>query len=62
MGRSGYHLETGAYWLLYVVSLSGALLHWRLGNALFAALCGGAAVFSVLLIGRVGIFAAPQER
>ncbi|WP_053107235.1 hypothetical protein [Nocardiopsis sp. SBT366] len=62
MGRSGNLIESGAYWLLYVVSFSGALLHWRLGNELLATLCGGTALLSVLLIGRVRIPAAPQER
>lgn len=55
MGRNGNYLETGAYWLLYVVSISGALLHWRLGNELLAALCGGTALISALLIGKVWI-------
>ncbi|WP_017584273.1 hypothetical protein [Nocardiopsis valliformis] len=55
MDRNGNYLETGAYWLLYVVSISGALLHWRLGNELMAALCGGAALLSALLIGKVRI-------
>lgn len=62
MGRNGNLIESGAYWLLYVVSFSGALLHWSLGNELLAAICAVTAVFSVLLIGRVRIFAAPQER
>ncbi|MER6626012.1 hypothetical protein [Streptomyces sp. NPDC000931] len=62
MGRHGNLIESGAYWLLYVVSFSGALLHWRLGNELLAAICAVTAVFSVLLIGRVRILAAPQER
>ena len=61
MGRNGTFIETGAYWLLYVVSFSGALLHWRLGNELLAALCGATALFSVLLIGRVRITPAAQE-
>ncbi len=61
MGRNGTFIETGAYWLLYVVSFSGALLHWRLGNELLATLCGVTALFSVLLIGRVRIFPATQE-
>lgn len=62
MGRNGNLIETGAYWLLYVVSFSGALLHWRLGNEILAALCGGTALLSVLLIGRVRITPATQER
>lgn len=62
MGRNGNLIETGAYWLLYVVSFSGALLHWRLGNELLAALCGMTALLSVLLIGRVRIIPATQER
>jgi hypothetical protein len=62
MGRNGNLIETGAYWLLYVVSFSGALLHWRLGNELLAALCGATALLSALLIGRVRIIPAPQER
>lgn len=62
MGRNGNLIETGAYWLLYVVSFSGALLHWRLGNEVLAALCGGTAVLSALLIGRVRITLATQER
>ncbi|GAB2521246.1 hypothetical protein GCM10026982_55330 [Nocardiopsis aegyptia] len=45
-------METGAYWLLYVVSVSGALLHWRLGNVVLAAGCAAAAVFGAFLIGR----------
>lgn len=51
-GRRGSLLETGAYWLLYVVSAGGALLHWRLGNEELAALCAAAAVAAVLLITR----------
>lgn len=50
-GRTGL-METGAYWLLYVVSVSGALLHWRLGNVVLAAGCAAAAVFGAFLIGR----------
>lgn len=42
--------EVASYWLLYVVSYSGALLHWRLGNLLLAAGCAAASVFSVHLI------------
>ena len=61
-GRNGNLIETGAYWLLYVVSFSGALLHWRLGNELMAALCGAVALLSAFLIGRVRINVAPQER
>ena len=62
MGRNGSFIETGAYWLLYVVSFSGALLHWRLGNELLAALCGGTALLSVLLIGTGRIIPTAQER
>jgi hypothetical protein len=62
MGRHGNLIETGAYWLLYVVSFSGALLHWRLGNEILAALCGATALLSVLLIGRVRITLTAQER
>jgi len=51
-GRRGNLMETGSYWLLYVVSVSGALLHWRLGNEGLAAVCAAAAVFGALLIGR----------
>ncbi|RKS09460.1 hypothetical protein DFP74_5197 [Nocardiopsis sp. Huas11] len=51
-GWSTSLMETGAYWLLYVVSVSGALLHWRLGNLVLAAGCTGAAVFGAFLIGR----------
>ena len=51
-GRHGNLMEIGAYWLLYVVSVSGALLHWRLGNEILAAVCVAAAIFGALLIGR----------
>ncbi|GAA0988164.1 MULTISPECIES: hypothetical protein [Nocardiopsidaceae] len=51
-GRHGNLVESGAYWLLYVVSVSGALLHWRLGNEGLAAVCAAAAVSGALLIGR----------
>ncbi|WP_285734342.1 hypothetical protein [Nocardiopsis sp. ATB16-24] len=51
-GRNGGLMESGAYWLLYVVSVSGALLHWRLGNEGMAAVCATAAVFGAILIGR----------
>ena len=51
-GRHGNLMETGSYWLLYVVSVSGALLHWRLGNEALTAVCVAAAVFGALLIGR----------
>ncbi|WP_436891871.1 hypothetical protein [Nocardiopsis dassonvillei] len=49
-GRGGVLMETGAYWLLYVVSVSGALMHWRLGNDVLAAICGAAAVLAALFI------------
>ncbi|MGW5879713.1 hypothetical protein ACWFMI_24485 [Nocardiopsis terrae] len=62
MGRNGNLIENGAYWLLYVVSFSGALLHWRLGNEFLAALCGATALLSVLLIGRVWAGLAAQGR
>ncbi|MBE2997610.1 hypothetical protein IDM40_02660 [Nocardiopsis sp. HNM0947] len=45
-------LESGAYWLFYVVSVCGALLHWNSGNGLLAALCAFAAVSGALLIAR----------
>lgn len=51
-GRHGNLIETGAYWLLYVVSVSGALLHWRLGNEFLTGICVVAAVLGALLIGR----------
>ncbi|MFD6953528.1 hypothetical protein A6A08_23450 [Nocardiopsis sp. TSRI0078] len=51
-GRNGNLMETGAYWLLYVVSVSGALLHWRLGNEGMAAVCAIAALFGAVLISR----------
>ncbi|HJE58639.1 MAG TPA: hypothetical protein K8V84_09030 [Nocardiopsis listeri] len=60
--RSGHYLESGAYWLLYVVSVSGALLHWRSGNEILAALCGAIAVLSALLIGRGSFPFAAQQR
>ncbi|GHC78629.1 hypothetical protein GCM10007079_16090 [Nocardiopsis terrae] len=62
MGRNGNLIENGAYWLLYVVSFSGALLHWRLGNEFLAALCGATALLSALLIGRVWAGLAAQGR
>ncbi|MFL1381029.1 MULTISPECIES: hypothetical protein [unclassified Nocardiopsis] len=49
-GRNGVLMETGAYWLLYVVSVCGALMHWRLGNEVLAAICGAAAVLAALHI------------
>ncbi|WP_017604857.1 hypothetical protein [Nocardiopsis alkaliphila] len=58
--RNGHYLESIAYWLLYVVSVSGALLHWRLGNELLAAGCGATAVLSALLIGRGRVSQAAQ--
>ncbi|WP_017608441.1 hypothetical protein [Nocardiopsis xinjiangensis] len=51
-GRHGALLENGAYWLLYVVSVSGALLHWRSDNAVLAVLCGCVAVVGALLVAR----------
>ena len=60
--RRGHYMESGAYWLLYVVSISGALLHWRLGNEFLAAGCGATAVLSALLIGRGWAFPAAQQR
>lgn len=51
-GRNGGLMESGAYWLLYVVSVSGALLHWRIGNEFLSAICVVAAVVGALLIGR----------
>src|SRR5699024_2968541 len=47
-GRHGNLIETGAYWLLYVVSVSGALLHWRLGNEFLSGICVVAAVLGAL--------------
>lgn len=60
--RGGHYLESGAYWLLYVVSVSGALLHWRLGNEVLAAACGTTAVLSALLIGRGSFPSAAHPR
>lgn len=51
-GRNGDLVESGAYWLLYTVSISGALLHWRLGNEGLTAVCAAAAVLGALLIHR----------
>ncbi|GHD20266.1 hypothetical protein [Nocardiopsis kunsanensis] len=51
-GRHGALLESGAYWLLYVVSVSGALLHWRADNMVLSLLCGCVAVVGALLIAR----------
>ncbi|MEV2278649.1 hypothetical protein AB0I72_23985 [Nocardiopsis sp. NPDC049922] len=51
-GGRGGRLESIAYWLLYVVSVSGALLHWRLGGVLLAGACAGLAVLSAVLIAR----------
>ncbi|WP_150246420.1 hypothetical protein [Nocardiopsis quinghaiensis] len=51
-GRNGNLMETGAYWLFYVVSVSGTLLHWRLGNEGMAAVCAAAALLGAILIGR----------
>jgi len=51
-GRHGAFLESGAYWLLYVVSVSGALLHWRSDNVVLAILCSCVAVTGALLIAR----------
>ncbi|PDP87209.1 hypothetical protein CQJ94_13025 [Glycomyces fuscus] len=51
-GRNGNLAESGSYWLLYVVSVSGGLLHWRLGNEGMAALCAAVAVLGAFLIGR----------
>ncbi len=59
-GRGTDRMETGAYWLLYVVSFSGALLHWRLGHELLAALCGITALLSALLIGGIRIMPVPR--
>ncbi|MFD6098852.1 hypothetical protein ACFVWN_30015 [Nocardiopsis flavescens] len=49
-GRNGVLMEAGAYWLFYVVSVIGALVHWRLGNEALAAVCGTAAVLAALFI------------
>ncbi|OLT29243.1 hypothetical protein BJF83_12440 [Nocardiopsis sp. CNR-923] len=51
-GGQGGRIESVAYWLLYVVSVSGALLHWRLGAVLLAGACTGSAVLSAVLIAR----------
>ncbi|MDE3723651.1 MULTISPECIES: hypothetical protein [Nocardiopsis] len=61
-GRNGVLMETGAYWLFYVVSVCGALMHWRQGNELLAAVCGAAAVLAALLIasGHRDNLAAPR--
>lgn len=50
-GRNGNLIESGAYWLLYVVSVSGVLLHWRLGNELLSGVCVMTAVLGALMIG-----------
>lgn len=60
-GRNGNLMATGAYWLFYVVSVSGALLHWRLGNEAMSAVCVVAAVSGALLIGRGHQNAVPQR-
>ncbi|ASU84337.1 hypothetical protein CDO52_17395 [Nocardiopsis gilva YIM 90087] len=49
----GYYLESAAYWLLYVVSFAAAVMHWRLGNELLAALCVVAVLISACSIARV---------
>ncbi|GAA1072399.1 hypothetical protein [Nocardiopsis composta] len=45
--------ETACYWLLYVVGLSGAFLHWQTGNRLLAFICLAAAVSAVHFIVQV---------
>ncbi|GAB3213509.1 hypothetical protein GCM10027294_45660 [Marinactinospora endophytica] len=54
MGGSA-HLswEPASYWLLYVVALVAALVHWRLGNHAMAVVCGCAVAASVGLIVRL---------
>lgn len=44
--------ESAAYWLLYVVAFTAALLHWNGGNHLLALVCAAAVAFSVRLITR----------
>ncbi|MBR8743998.1 hypothetical protein [Nocardiopsis sp. MG754419] len=61
-GRGGHYLESGAYWLLYVSSVSGGLMHWRLGNEILAAGCVAAAVLSALLIGKGWLTPAAPHR
>ncbi|MFC4564269.1 hypothetical protein ACFO4E_20600 [Nocardiopsis mangrovi] len=40
-------LDQGAYWLLYVVSVAAAVVHWRAGNEALAVLCALAVVLAV---------------
>ncbi|MUL43397.1 hypothetical protein FZ103_19860 [Streptomonospora sp. PA3] len=42
--------ERAAYWLLYIVALPAAVLHWRAGNEELAALCALAAAAGIALI------------
>ncbi|WP_017537246.1 MULTISPECIES: hypothetical protein [Nocardiopsis] len=44
--------ELACYWLLYVVALSAALLHWNVGNTGLALLCVLAAAAAVRAIVR----------
>ncbi|QBI54607.1 hypothetical protein [Streptomonospora litoralis] len=42
--------ERAAYWLLYIVALPAAVLHWRFGNEELALMCALAVVASVTSI------------
>ena len=43
----GTLLRSACYWLLYLVGLSGAYLHWQTGNTGLAALCAVAVAAAV---------------
>ncbi|WP_028647047.1 hypothetical protein [Nocardiopsis sp. CNT312] len=52
MGGYGGQLERSSYWLFYVVSVAGALVHWRQDGVLLAAACAVSAVLGAFLIVR----------
>lgn len=48
--RAAQLREAAAYWLLYVVALAAAVLHWRAGNESLAAVCAVMTVLSATAI------------
>ncbi|MDA0566691.1 hypothetical protein LG943_20600 [Streptomonospora sp. S1-112] len=48
--RAAQLRQAAAYWLLYVVALAAAVLHWRAGNEFLSAACAAMTILSAAAI------------